>query len=178
VICETGVLAMHGFQGRSSTRFVTVALGALLVVGPASAASRFAEAGTSVPSSLCTLKVKKQLPALGVANVCKAGKTARVGALTIYGANWGSTDLAVAVQVYTGTSESHFKASFGNTGTAVKIGSFGREGAGTGGTSLSAWVDGVGLLVVLHRPPATTLSEYRAYLGPVLVFAKALAAQL
>ena len=51
------------------------------------------------------LRLKPQLAGLHVGGVCKQAKqakTAKIGALTILGANWGSVDNSVGVQVYQG----------------------------------------------------------------------------
>lgn len=147
---------------------VLSALAVLAAVGGIAASA------SATPSNLCSLKLKQQLKPLGVSTTCKSSKTAHIGPLTIVGADWGATDNYVAVQVYTGAPESRFKQEFGKQGKPVALGSFAREQVGTAGISLSAWVGGKGLVVLLNKGTNPSAK----YAAAVLVFAKAVAKQL
>jgi hypothetical protein len=147
------------------------ATGVAVAAAAAAGASRM-----SVPSNLCTLKLKTQLEAIGVASKCKEAKTAKVGALTIEGANWGAIDNSIGVQVYMGAPKSRFKAQFGQVGSPVALGSFAREASGPSGVSLAAWVSGVGLVVNFNHP--ADAAKNKTYAAGVLALAKAAAKQL
>ena len=143
---------------------------AAFAVGCSLAAS--ASAGSS---NLCSLNVKSQLKPLGVSTMCKPSKTAHIASLTIAGADWGATDNYVGVQVYTGASEARFKQQFGNLGKPVELGSFAREDVGSSSVTVSAWVKGKGLVVLLNKGP---IAKTKPYAAPVLAFAKVVAKQL
>ena len=164
----------HRLGNRRWVFVLAVAAAVATVVAPATASVRSNAA--SVPANLCTLKVAAQLKAIGVGTNCKQAKTATVGPLTIAGANWGKTDDSVGVQVYKGVDESRFKLQFGKTGLPVSLGSFAREASGASGVSLSAWINGVGLVVNFNHPGAP--SKNKAYRAPVLALAKAIAKQI
>jgi hypothetical protein len=140
------------------------------------AGSATAVDASSVPSNLCTLSVKPQIAALKVGSACKQAATAKIGPITIEGANWGSVDNSVGIQVWQGVSAARFKQQYGSTGSPVKIGSFGREETGSSGAGLSAWVNGVGLVVNLNHPDAP--SKNKVYFAPLLALGKAAAKQL
>jgi hypothetical protein len=129
-----------------------------------------------VPANLCTLKVKLQLAGLHVASACKPAKAAKIGALTILGANWGSVDNSVGVQVYEGGSKASFAAEFGGLGSPVALGSFGREATGASGATVAAWVSGVGLVANLNHPGDP--DKNKAYAAPMFALAKAVVKQL
>ena len=143
----------------------------------AAALASAAVATGSVPGNLCTLNVKQQLKTLPVGAACKQSKTAHVGGLAIEGANWGTTDHAIALQVYSGISKSRFLQQADKTGSKVSLGTgtVGWEDSGATGVGLYAWANGVGLIVLLHQPIG---ANSHPYLGPVLVFAKAVAKQV
>jgi hypothetical protein len=140
------------------------------------AGSAIAADASSVPSNLCTLSLKPQLAALKVGSTCKQAATAKVGPMTIEGANWGSVDNSIGIQVWQGVSAARFKQNFGSTGSPVKIGSFGREATGSSGAALSAWINGVGLVVNLNHPGDP--NKNKVYFAPVLALGKAAAKQL
>lgn len=141
-----------------------------LAVGCSLAAS--ASAGSS---NLCSLNVKAQLKPLGVSTTCKPSKTAHIGSLAIAGADWGATDNYVGVQVYTGATEVRFRQQFGNLGKSVALGSFAREDVGSFSITVSAWVKGKGLVVLLNKGPS---AKPKPYAASVLTFARAVAKQL
>jgi hypothetical protein len=143
----------------------------------AAAVATAAAAAGSVPRKLCTLNVKQQLKTLPVGAACKQSKTAHVGGLSIEGANWGTTDHAIALQVYSGIPKSRFLQQADKTGNKVSLGTgtVGWEDSGATGVGLYAWANGVGLIVLLHQPIG---ANSHPYLGPVLGFAKAVAKQL
>ncbi len=88
----------------------------------AAAVATAASATGSVPGDLCTLNVKQQLKTLPVGATCKQSKTAHVGGLAIEGANWGTTNHAIALQVYVGLSKSRFLQKADKTGSKVSLG--------------------------------------------------------
>lgn len=143
----------------------------------AAAVATAATATGSVPGNLCTLHVKQQLKTLPVGATCKQSKTAHIGGLAIEGANWGTINHAIALQVYTGIAKSRFLQQADKSGTKISLGTgtVGWEDSGATGVGLYAWANGVGLIVLLHRPIG---SNSHPYLGPVLAFAKAVAKQL
>jgi hypothetical protein len=149
-------------------------LSALAVVA---AAWSVAGSASANPSNLCALKVKPQLEPLHVAAICKPSKTARIASLTIVGADWGAANNYVGVQVYIGAPESRFKQQFGKLGKPVSLGSFAREDIGASGVSVSAWVNGKGLVVLLNKGLRTP-SAMKPYAASLLAFAKAVAKQI
>ncbi len=144
---------------------------AILAAGAALAAPALA-----APSNLCKLKVRAQLNPLDVSGTCKPSKTAHVGSLTITGADWGTTDNYVGVQVYTGVPAARFEQQFGKQGKSVSLGSFARENVGVSGVTLAAWVKGKGIVIALNKMGSSQTG--RPYAAPVLAFAKAVAKQL
>jgi hypothetical protein len=160
-------------------RLKVSALAVAAVVALASAAVAMGRLAGSVPGNLCTLNVKQQLKALPAGTGCKQSKTAHVGPLTIEGANWGSTDHAIALQVYVNIPKSRFMQQVDKSGTKVSLGSgnLGWENTGPSGVSVDAWVDGVGTITLLHTPLGTSSSN-KKYAAPVLAFVKAVAKQI
>ncbi len=143
----------------------------------AAAVATAAAATRSVPGNLCTLNVKQQLKTLPVGTTCKQSKTAHVGGLAIEGANWGTTNHAIALQVYTGISKSRFLQQADKTGSKVSLGTgtVAWEDSGSTGVGLTAWANGVGMIVLLQQPIG---ANSHPYLGPVLAFAKTVAKQI
>ena len=129
-----------------------------------------------VPANLCKLNLKPQLAGLHVGGACKQAKTAKVGALTILGANWGSIDNSIGVQIYEGAGKATFTAQFGNLGSPVVLGSFGREATSASGVSVVAWVSGAGLVVNLNHPGDP--DQNKAYAAPMLALGKVIVKRL
>lgn len=130
-------------------------------------------ASASAPSNLCTLNLKKQLNILGVGHVCKQAKTAHVGPLTIEGANWGTTNDSIGVQIYTGVPHARFAQQFAQLGSPVALGTGGHEAAGATGVIVSGWVDGAGLVVNFNHPAGPEANA--AYRTRMLALAQAIA---
>jgi hypothetical protein len=150
---------------------------AIAAVSAILAGSALAATAGSPPANLCTLNVKQPLKALPVGTTCKPSKTAHIGSLSIEGANWGTTNHAIALQVYTGLPKSRFLQQADKTGSKVSLGTgtVGWEVSGSTGVGLDAWANGVGMIVLLHQPIG---ANSHRYLGPVLAFAKAVAKQI
>lgn len=162
------------------TRNHAFPVAAALAAAAASAAlagSSLAAPAGSPPANLCTLKVKAQLKALPVGTVCKPSRTAHVGTLTIEGANWGTTNHAVALQVYIQLPKSRFLAQIDKSGKKVALGNGGTAwvDSGPAGVSLYAWADGLGMIVLLKQPIGASGGSYAA---PLLAFTKAVAKQV
>jgi hypothetical protein len=150
---------------------VIVSFSAISLVATAAAAAG------SVPGNLCTLNVKQQLKTLPAGATCKQSKTAHVGGLSIEGANWGTTNHAIALQVYIGVSKSRFLQQADKSGSKVSLGAgtVAWEDSGSSGVGLTAWANGVGMIVLLQQPIG---ANSHPYLGAVLAFAKAVAKQI
>lgn len=156
--------------------FLTVLIGLAVAVLVASASASVDRSRPAVRSDLCTLRVNKQLLAVGVQGICRWSKS-RFGGTPHVSAYWGTAETGLGLTVYTGIRESRFRSKYGvRNGSAVRVGSFAREESTTSETLLTAWVRGVGLFVEARH--VGTPGASKAYDARVVVLARAAANQV
>jgi len=150
-------------------------LAVVLAAAPGLAASRARK--PAVRSNLCTLKIAKQVHALGMYGKCTPHRAAKVGSMIIASADWGTGPHGVGITVYGDMPKATFRAEFVDRfRTVVRIGSFARYVTAPAGVALTAWVRGLGLFVDLRHD--STTAKNRAYRARLLALGRAVAKQI
>ena len=145
------------------------------------AAATSAPGSGSVPSSLCSLAVARQLRTLGVGSDCSSTRVQPGDELAYWGLHSDRrTSRVLILQLATGVSEANAKNLVPERSLKVAVGSFAREWVDANKVELVAWARNIEFQVTtgLRASSHPSLAVMTKFLAPTVAFAHAVAAQV
>ena len=135
----------------------------------------------SVPSSLCSLRVARQLRSLDVGSDCSSARVQPGNELAYWGLHSDRrTGRVLILQLAAGVSEANARNLVPERSLKVAVGSFAREWVDANKVELVAWARNIEFQVTigLRASSHPSLAVMTKFLAPTVAFAHAVAAQV